>query len=181
MRIRAKILIRNDEMVQARKDKGLSQTTLAKSVNASVSVIQRLESLDYHYTPDREYILPIACKLAIMPELIMPEELLDKTINSTILVKQEVSNDDLHLLVDNRHNQPILPAVSEAITKVIDTLSFREREILKLRFGFSGHCYSLQEVGRIFKVTASRIRIIEAKAIRKLQSPVRRKVIEAAL
>ena len=55
------------------------------------------------------------------------------------------------------------------------TLTYREREILKLRYGIGdGYTYTLEEVGRIFKVTRERVRQVESKAIRKLQHPVRR-------
>ncbi len=58
--------------------------------------------------------------------------------------------------------------------KVLRSLSYREREILKLRYGLEdGYSYTLEEVAHIFKVTRDRIRQIEAKAIRKLQMPSR--------
>ena len=60
------------------------------------------------------------------------------------------------------------------INKVLKTLSYREREIIKLRYGLGdGYSYTLEEVGHIFKVTRERIRQIEAKAVRKLQQPSR--------
>ncbi len=60
------------------------------------------------------------------------------------------------------------------IVKVLKTLSYREREIIKLRYGLGdGYSYTLEEVGHIFKVTRERIRQIEAKAVRKLQQPSR--------
>ncbi|MDR0870073.1 MAG: sigma-70 family RNA polymerase sigma factor [Planctomycetaceae bacterium] len=60
------------------------------------------------------------------------------------------------------------------LNKVLKSLSYREREIIKLRYGIGdGYSYTLEEVGHIFKVTRERIRQIEAKAIRKLQQPTR--------
>ncbi|NLF06480.1 MAG: sigma-70 family RNA polymerase sigma factor [Pirellulaceae bacterium] len=60
------------------------------------------------------------------------------------------------------------------IAEVLKTLSYREREIIKLRYGLGdGYSYTLEEVGHIFKVTRERIRQIEAKAVRKLQQPTR--------
>jgi RNA polymerase primary sigma factor len=68
----------------------------------------------------------------------------------------------------------------ERICKTLETLSYREREIIKLRYGLGdGYCYTLQDVGRIFHVTRERIRQIEAKAIQKLQQPARsRELVE---
>lgn len=64
--------------------------------------------------------------------------------------------------------------------EVIATLTYREREILKLRYGIGdGYTYTLEEVGKIFKVTRERVRQVEAKAVRKLQHPVRFRKLEA--
>ncbi|RIK76842.1 MAG: hypothetical protein DCC67_13340, partial [Planctomycetota bacterium] len=63
---------------------------------------------------------------------------------------------------------------AKKIDELLKTLTFREREIIKLRYGLTdGYCYTLEEVGRIFKVTRERVRQIEAKAVAKLQHPVR--------
>ncbi len=58
------------------------------------------------------------------------------------------------------------------IEEVLQALSWREREILKLRFGLGdGHVYTLDEVGKIFAVSRERVRQIERRAVRKLQHP----------
>ncbi|MFA6046715.1 MAG: RNA polymerase sigma factor RpoD, partial [Phycisphaerales bacterium] len=65
------------------------------------------------------------------------------------------------------------------IETVLKTLTYREREIIKLRYGIGdGYTYTLEEVGRIFKVTRERVRQVEAKAIRKLQHPVRARKLQ---
>jgi RNA polymerase primary sigma factor len=79
---------------------------------------------------------------------------------------------------DDRVDNPSDTASSEMlrsrIEQVLKTLTYREREIIKLRYGIGdGYTYTLEEVGRIFKVTRERVRQVEAKAIRKLQHPVR--------
>ena len=62
----------------------------------------------------------------------------------------------------------------EKIESLLKTLTYREREIIRLRYGLGdGYTYTLEEVGRIFRVTRERVRQIEAKAVRKLQHPVR--------
>jgi RNA polymerase primary sigma factor len=62
----------------------------------------------------------------------------------------------------------------DKIDELLQTLTFREREIIRLRYGLvDGYSYTLEEVGRIFKVTRERVRQIEAKAVSKLQSPSR--------
>ena len=82
------------------------------------------------------------------------------------------------LLPDGMAASPAIGAAQEMlrgrIGKVLKTLSYREREIIKLRYGLGdGYSYTLEEVGHIFKVTRERIRQIEAKAVRKLQQPSR--------
>ncbi len=72
--------------------------------------------------------------------------------------------------------------LKDRIHNVLQTLSFREREIIKLRYGIGdGYTYTLEEVGRIFKVTRERVRQIEAKAVRKLQHPIRSRLLEGFL
>ena len=84
---------------------------------------------------------------------------------------------------DNEIDSPVASATQEMLKDRIDvvlkTLSYREREIIKLRYGIGdGYTYTLEEVGRIFKVTRERVRQVEAKAIRKLQHPVRSRKLE---
>ncbi len=69
--------------------------------------------------------------------------------------------------------------LKDKIDSVLNTLTYREREIIKLRYGLGdGYTYTLEEVGRIFNVTRERVRQIEAKAVRKLQHPVRSRQLE---
>jgi RNA polymerase primary sigma factor len=87
---------------------------------------------------------------------------------------------------DGRVESPVSAATQEMlkvkIDNVLKTLTYREREIIKLRYGLGdGYTYTLEEVGRIFKVTRERVRQIEAKAVRKLQHPVRSRQLEGFL
>jgi RNA polymerase primary sigma factor len=91
------------------------------------------------------------------------------------------NSEDSHfgdLLPDGMAESPATGAGQEMlrsrINRVLKSLSYREREIIKLRYGLGdGYSYTLEEVGHIFKVTRERIRQIEAKAVRKLQQPSR--------
>ena len=72
--------------------------------------------------------------------------------------------------------------LKEKLHSVLETLTYREREIIKLRYGLGdGYTYTLEEVGRIFRVTRERVRQIEAKAVRKLQHPIRARKLEGFL
>ena len=68
--------------------------------------------------------------------------------------------------------------LAEALKEILDTLTEREADVLKMRFGmYDGRTHTLEEVGQIFGVTRERIRQIENKAIRKLRHPSRAKRI----
>jgi RNA polymerase primary sigma factor len=87
---------------------------------------------------------------------------------------------------DDDVDSPVASATQEMLKERVDlvlkTLSYREREIIKLRYGIGdGYTYTLEEVGRIFKVTRERVRQVEAKAIRKLQHPIRARKLEGFL
>ncbi|WP_231741021.1 sigma-70 family RNA polymerase sigma factor [Thalassoglobus neptunius] len=81
-------------------------------------------------------------------------------------------------LQDGSENTPADSAMHQMlrdkINHVLKSLTYREREIIKLRYGLGdGYSYTLEETGRIFKVTRERIRQIESKALRKLQHQTR--------
>jgi RNA polymerase primary sigma factor len=89
-------------------------------------------------------------------------------------------------LEDYRDDDPLYETNQEAlkfhIQEAMQTLNYREREILRLRYGLAdGYAYTLEEVGRIFSVTRERVRQIESKAVRKLQQPYRSKALMSFL
>jgi RNA polymerase primary sigma factor len=80
------------------------------------------------------------------------------------------------LVRDHREDDPLCAVNQQALTSLISRalggLSYREREIIRLRFGLAdGYSYTLEEVGTIFDVTRERVRQIEAKAVEKLREP----------
>ena len=81
-------------------------------------------------------------------------------------------------LEDHRDDDPLYlthqAALKSRIEEAMEYLNYREREILRLRYGLAdGYSYTLEEVGKIFSVTRERVRQIESKAVRKLQQPYR--------
>ncbi|MEE9201025.1 MAG: RNA polymerase sigma factor RpoD [Candidatus Brocadiales bacterium] len=87
---------------------------------------------------------------------------------------------------DEKAESPVSAAtqemLKEKIETVLHTLSYREREIIKLRYGIGdGYTYTLEEVGKKFNVTRERVRQIEAKAVRKLKHPIRSRKLEGFL
>ncbi len=98
-------------------------------------------------------------------------------------------NEDTHLgelLVDNIQPTPYEDAreilLRERLDEVLSTLSKREKKVIELRFGLNDEPpKTLEEVGHIFGVTRERIRQIEAKALRKLQNPIRADLLRSLL
>lgn len=87
---------------------------------------------------------------------------------------------------DQKTDSPVYQAhqalLKEQLEKVLDTLTHREREVIKLRFGITdGYTHTLEEIGKRFNITRERIRQIEAIAIRKLQHPLRSRKLEGFL
>ena len=85
---------------------------------------------------------------------------------------------------DERSRAPIEASqqsqLKDRIKKLLKQLSYREREVLKLRYGLDdGNMYTLEEVGQMFKVSRERIRQVEVGALQKLQLPVRRDKLKA--
>ena len=81
-------------------------------------------------------------------------------------------------LQDYREEDPLYDTNQESLKQRIELamqdLNYREREIIRLRYGLAdGYSYTLEEVGKIFSVTRERVRQIESKAVRKLQQPYR--------
>ena len=89
-------------------------------------------------------------------------------------------------LQEDRQEDPLydanMTALKERLEEVMTELTYREREILRLRYGLAdGYTYTLEEVGKIFSVTRERVRQIESKAVRKLQSPYRSRALSSFL
>ncbi len=89
-------------------------------------------------------------------------------------------------LEDYRDDDPLYETNQQAlktrIREAMEHLNYREREILKLRYGLAdGYSYTLEEVGKIFSVTRERVRQIESKAVRKLQQPYRSRSLSSFL
>jgi RNA polymerase primary sigma factor len=89
-------------------------------------------------------------------------------------------------LEDYREDDPLCGMNQELlrarIADVLQALDYREREIIRLRYGLAdGYAYTLEEVGKIFSVTRERVRQIETKAVRALQHPVRAKQLSGFL
>lgn len=127
-------------------------------------------------------------------ELKLPLEEIRRAIT---LMKQSVSfdkpighDDDSKFLDLIKDKNTMLPSkrlthrfLREKLNEVFSTLPEKEAEILKMRYGVGSddYAYTLEEVGKIFNITRERVRQIEAKALKKLQHPIRKKQLEGFL
>ena len=95
-------------------------------------------------------------------------------------VGEESENVYGDMIEDTRQVDPMVEISRADLRRILEdilsALSERERQIIRLRYGFvDGYNYTLEEVGKIFEVTRERVRQIEANAVRKLQHPMRAK------
>ncbi|MFN7182127.1 MAG: sigma-70 family RNA polymerase sigma factor [Planctomycetota bacterium] len=143
----------------------------------------------YNTEESRDPDLVDLCK-----ELKLPLEEIRRAI---VLMKQSVSFDkpighdeDSKFLDLIKDKNIILPSrklthrfLREKLNEVFSTLPEKEAEILKMRYGVGNddYAYTLEEVGKFFNITRERVRQIEAKALKKLQHPVRKKQLEGFL
>lgn len=113
-----------------------------------------------------------------------------KVSQEPVSLETPVGNEeDTHLkdfIKDGKIESPELEVIArdrrEQINEILKTLTPREEQVLRLRFGLNdGHEYTLEEVGKKFNVTRERIRQIESKALRKLKHPSRAKKLKIFL
>ncbi len=132
-------------------------------------------------------VFEIAQDLSMAPEEV--QRVLDIARHPTSLDRPVGEGEDNafgEFIEDPASDNPVRNAgngvLRDRIDSLLKTLTYREREIIRLRYGLTdGYSYTLEEVGRIFKVTRERVRQIEAKAVAKLQNPVRAQMLEGFL
>jgi len=136
---------------------------------------------EYGRDPD---IMEYAKALRISPEKVKTAL---KIMQDPVSLATPIGEDEdssLEDFIEDKSNIPPSNSVVDIlrkreVNKILSTLTEREAKILKLRFGIdTGYSRTLEEVGRIFRVTRERVRQIEAKAIRKLRHPSRSKLIK---
>ena len=177
--VSAELRLRNAAMVTARKQLGMSQSRLAAALGVSVSVIQRLEKFDYSHKADAVEVERIAGFLTVDPSVIMPEDLRGQQIQSSFFATRGVAAAKLldlqarceeRLLLASPEEQLGIKERSATIKKVLGELSFREREILRLRFGLGGEpVHTIYATAKKIGVPRERVRQIEQKALGKMK------------
>ena len=138
--------------------------------NASAKLFQELEREPTHDEIAEQAELPRATVNMILKIIRTPMSL-SKPIGE--------GEDEFGALLEDKHTHGVHDSdgeqrLHESLMQALKTLSLREQEILKMRYGLlDGYFYTLEEAGKVFHVTRERIRQIEAKAMRKLEGPNR--------
>jgi RNA polymerase primary sigma factor len=179
MKVRAKLVLRNETMLSAREKAGLTQMELCEMAGIPIDRVSMIERLDFSNKNSEADVNIIALALDVSAEDIMPRAAIGDKIAHTHV---KVCDVEAHLLPQFAERMA-LPSPVEILSKnemkekleqCLHTLSVRERETLKLRFGIGVETTcSLEEVGRRLNITRERVRQIEARAIQKLQDPIR--------
>lgn len=189
------VTVRNNRMKKARLNHGLSQIRLASLTGVTLQRVNELENLHkIKFSTNRcvqeNQILAlfshknkIANALDSTVEEMFPKELsrvkgrrVVREIDVPEAMQLNTNGELLRLKAAeaNEFKKMEMGDPQETMGKVLATLSLRERQIIRERFGFeSGYPKCLEEVANIFHVTRERVRQIEAKAIRKLRHPLR--------
>lgn len=193
MKIRAKLTLRNEVAVAARESLGLSQLAAADAAGIPQGYVGAIECMRFKGIAEK-HISVLAAFYGLDPDVMAPLALRKRSNPFAATIVREVA---LPVLLDFDTSTPNLIAenpieevereldnerVGELLKAAMDTLTWREREIIKLRYGLDGGApMELAEVGRIFRVSSTRASQIETKAMRKLMHPSRLTPIAEAL
>jgi len=180
MLIRGTLTLRNEVLIAKREELGLTQKQAAEIVGCTLEALAHIERLDFSYLSYRLAAQKAAFAYEMPLECIMPEALAGKRLESKAVQVAHVHPD--RLLAGSNPTRLMLPSpadeaeaveATEALYAAMDKLlKPRERRVIVRRYGLEGEPpASLEDVGREIGVTRTRIRQIEAKAIRKLQFP----------
>lgn len=168
--------IRHGALLKFRKDMGITQAAAAKMAGVSHRDWNALECMHFGRVP-KVAVKAIAELVGEPPESVSPEELKGKSLGETRIAYREVP---AHTILDHdAADRLILPSPADvacdrdeiqSLMELLKFLPYRKREIIELRYGIGyDRAYTLEEAGKIMKITRERVRQIEISAIRLLR------------
>lgn len=183
--LRATTKLRNELLVSARERLELNQKKAAELSKVPFEFYCRLEKLDFPKKYNFDYVFRISTSFSISPDDIWPEELIGVTIPNEFISVGKIKIPLLLDYINRQRERLLLPSPADSteksdafndIAKNLHCLTFREQEVIKLRYGFDdGITHTLEECGRIYGAGKERIRQIESKAITKLRRAIIKK------
>lgn len=191
---RVKVTVRNNLLMTAIEEAGYkSQTDFAKAIGATPQEVNALVAMRQPPINVDGVFSPLASKImeflgACPTDLWTTEQLNMKLKKNSADMKMGLG--ELKLVLDAVNtpqlevdlDKPIYDEQSkEIISDMLDSLTPREAKILKLRFGIDCEEHTLTEVGKLYGITPSAIRLIEAKALRKMRHPSRSDILKTLL
>lgn len=176
MNIAIKAAARCGPMFRFREELGISQAAAAKMAGLSHQQWNKMECLDFRGAGEPS-IRKVAELVGVSLYEIVPPELAGRDVRVRAVRYTEIPPERLLSIgkealslpapeVESPVNQA---EIAEAIDSALQALTYREREIIKLRFGIESEPCTLKECASVFRVTQERARQIEAKAVRKMQ------------
>lgn len=185
--------MRNGLLLRFRKERGLTQKVAAEQAGISATAWCAIEGMRFKDV-SWSYVKTVANYLDVRAEEICPEVMRKTNLRleatafrecrANVLMAQDIENRmTLPSPADMEEEDEGRTLKHDAVHSILKTLTYREREIIKLRFGINedGFTYTLEEIGRIFKCSRERVSQVEKKAIRKLQHPVRTRALRRSL
>lgn len=183
MKVRATLKLKNELAVAARERLGLTQKEVAAQARVKQTDVSRLECLQFRDVSN-DVLQNLASFYGLEPEDLVPPDLRTEKVGNSFTLQVDIPASRLLSLRDGKAISASAPMEQgegrDVILRAIGSLdSFREREVLKLRYGLDGNDeHTLEEVGKVFRVTRARVEQIEKNAIRKLRRPSKAKPIE---
>lgn len=186
MKVRATLTLRNEAAIAAREKLGMTQIELGDACGVSQSHVSAVECLRFCDVSEAS-IEKLAAFLCVDAEELVPPELRKQALpNRHTLVRDMAPTALLGLsathVLENKDAPMEALEMQAAIRGALDVLTFREREIIKLRYGLRDGCeYTVGEVGRIFGMTHKRVRQAERRALYKLMAPANAAPLRSAV
>jgi RNA polymerase sigma factor (sigma-70 family) len=174
--------LRSGPLFKYRMEHGIVQAEAARQAGVTHREWNEIECMRFRRT---SALTRIAEFLGVNPEDICPEELVGTILGipnrvefrdvEPAMLESSMAKYAMYALPDaDRKDQ-----VEKAVNVALSTLTFRQRETIKLRFGIGGHApMTLEQIAKVFKVTRERIRQVIEKGIQELQRSDRAKIIE---
>lgn len=169
MKIKARITLHNQNLVEARKAKGLTQKQVASCIGVNIMKYSQLETLKRQ--PSIEEVEDLVDLLGVPIETLFPKgyDVFIDTISRFERVK-EAEIQDLTLRGEETYKKTLLLETKNAVNKAVSKLDDKHKKILEMRFGLNGYKpLTLKEIGKEFGVTQERIRCLEARGLAILQ------------